>query len=138
MNKKYDMWVIAATYLFGDLSGHYKDITNYILETDLTTLGEKGKTPWQSVGRMLRDTVIDGEHVFYPNGDGVYSLWDEEKIRKHKDVQSAYDYIKNNKPKPSYEEIEEENLKLSKENLLLKEKLDSIKKLCDKISQLVN
>lgn len=128
--KKCDSWAVAVVYLLEEVEvrAHYTDITKYILETDLTTLGEKGKDPEQTIGSMLRKKyeIFDGGY-----GDGKYSLLDEDSIRTHKDVQYVYQCLKNKQPKLVYAELEKDNMKLREENRQLRDKLQSIKKLCE-------
>lgn len=69
---------------------HYKILTDWILETGLTTLGEKGTTSSQSVGAILRKY---DEH-FQPDSDGFYGLADPQRSKKDISVERALEALK--------------------------------------------
>jgi hypothetical protein len=87
--KRYDAWIIAVIYLLEHKKAHYQTITKYIIDTGLTTLGEKGDTPAQTIGSMLRKKKIYGHKIFYLEGRGVYSLKNKDLVIKAPEVQSV-------------------------------------------------
>ena len=129
--RKCESWAVAVVYLLEKGSAHYKDITDYILEQDLTTLGEKGTTASQTIGAVLRKKVVNRQEVFILGRDGYYSLNNEDNVKDHEDVQYVYQCLKNNKKKLGNVELGAENKILREENQQLKAKLQSIKQLCE-------
>ncbi len=57
MDKKHDIWAVAAAYFLLDDKNagpfHYTTIADWIEESELTTLGLKGDTPRQTVRAIL-------------------------------------------------------------------------------------
>ena len=64
---------------------HYRDITSEIFDSDLTILGLKGKTPWQTVGAILRDKP----GVFHQLGNGYYELTNRSELIKKSEIRQA-------------------------------------------------
>jgi hypothetical protein len=85
--RKCDAWATAVVYLLDKTIGHYKNITKYILDSDLTILGGKGNTPDHTIGSMLCNKAIDGQNVFKSLGRGRYGLLNPEEIQDHESVQ---------------------------------------------------
>ncbi|MHC4063610.1 MAG: hypothetical protein ACYSUQ_07355 [Planctomycetota bacterium] len=76
---KFDAWVVAAAILCRNLYNmHYSDIAKAVMDTELSTLGEKGRTPAQSMGVILRKAVYHDKPVFEEQGDGHYGLCDKK------------------------------------------------------------
>ena len=89
--KKHDTWAVAAAIMLrdGNMCQHYVTLADEVRRSELTTLGEKGETPSQSMGVILRTTKIDGEPVFASAGEGLYDLAAPERIKHYGEVQAA-------------------------------------------------
>lgn len=89
--KKYEPWAVAAVYLMQSASGkeHYTDIVNYILNTELTELTEKGVATSRTVTQKLNQTVINGRAIFNTDGNGYYLLNGKGVIRENEDIQGV-------------------------------------------------
>jgi hypothetical protein len=94
--KKCEPWAVAAVYLMQSPSGkeHYTDIINYIVNTGLTEVTEKGPAIARNVTDRMSQKVIDGCAVFKPDGNGYYSLGDEGTLRKIEDIQGVIQCLK--------------------------------------------
>lgn len=130
--RKCESWAVAAVYLMDCTGGveHYRKITRHICATNLTTLGEKGRSASQTVGTMLRTKKVDGKDVFVLKGNGYYSLSDKDRIKDHDDIRYVFQRLDESKTKIGDDELMEQNKKLREENRRLCEKLKAIKKLC--------
>ncbi|MEN8128454.1 MAG: hypothetical protein ABFR90_11735 [Planctomycetota bacterium] len=95
---KCEPWAIAAVYLMQSASGreHYTDIVNYILETELTELTEKGVATSRTVNELLSQKVINNRAIFDTDGNGNYSLNDAVATLKDDDVQGVIKSLKDN------------------------------------------
>lgn len=94
--KKCEPWTVAAVYLMQSASGieNYTNIVSYIIETELTPLVEKNVRTSHIVNEILNQKVVNGRAVFNANGNGYYSLNDEEAILNNEDVQDAIRCLK--------------------------------------------
>lgn len=101
--KKCQPWAVAATYLMQSINGkeHYTDIVNYILKTQLTELTEKGVATSHTVTEMLNQKVINNRAVFDTDGNGYYSLNDEDAARNNEDIQGVIQTLEDNNVKVS-------------------------------------
>ena len=118
-----ETWAVAAVYLMKEKSAHYDDITSHILGTNLTRLGEKGGTPSQTVGSVLRQKRISLDNVFYSKGNGFYSLADEDSIKDCDEVKLVFEMLE-----------WKENVNKLKDNMTsLETSISSIRQLCDKL-----
>lgn len=99
--KKCNVWAVAAAYLlegserYKERCEDYRKITKFILETEITTLGEKGHTPEQTVEVILRDKKIDGVNVFASIEEGRYYLEDVDSMKENLEVLYALERLKN-------------------------------------------
>lgn len=93
---KCEPWTVAAIYLMQSANGkeHYTDIVNYILKTELTELTEKGVGTSRTVTEMLNQKVINGRAIFNTDGNGYYSLNDENEALNNEDIQGAIQSLK--------------------------------------------
>ena len=101
--KKCDIWIAAVVCLLerNNAPAHYdKDIKKFVLESNLTTLAEKGLTPGQTVRSILGSKEVNGHAVFCPENIGYYSLWFPEEIRQVCEVQEACDLWKEKRREP--------------------------------------
>ena len=91
--KKYDVAVVAAAILIqeGDLL-HYRTITRCVLASGLTTLGEKGDSPAQTVGAILRK-AHKGVDLFARLGPGDYTIANEDDARKFPQVEEVLNLL---------------------------------------------
>ncbi|MGD0897384.1 MAG: hypothetical protein ABR915_06075 [Thermoguttaceae bacterium] len=96
MKKKYDSWVVAAAVLWRANTELYCDtIADCVVESDLTVLGKRGRTPGQSMCRTLRERrerLIGGKWglVFrQPKYRGPYTLADRNWVVQHDEVKRA-------------------------------------------------
>jgi uncharacterized phage infection (PIP) family protein YhgE len=92
----YEPWMVAAVYLMQSVKGraHYTNIVNYIVETELTELIEKSAAVSQTVNITLKQKVIDGRAVFKSEGNGYYSLDDEDAMRKNAGIRDIIRCLK--------------------------------------------
>lgn len=94
MDKKHDIWAVAAAYLLLDDNGsgpfHYTTIADWIEASGLTTLGLKGDTPRQTVRAIL------GKHsdVFARYDEGDYGLNNPLKMARDYRVMAALESVK--------------------------------------------
>jgi len=131
---KCDSWAVAAIYLLENSKGHYRSaLTEFIRNSGITTLGKKSKTSHQTLKTILLTKKLFGDNVFKKEGGGYYSLNNKEKIAKHEEVLTARKLLEQKQAEMSSKEIKEQNERLLKENQRLKEKLKSIKQICDQI-----
>lgn len=95
---KCEPWTIAAVYLMQSVNGkeHYTNIVNYILETELTELTEKGVATSHTVNEILSQKVINNRAIFRNHGNGYYSLNDVDVMRQDEDIQDAIQSLKAN------------------------------------------
>lgn len=132
MKNKCDAWAVAAVYLLENEMGHYEyELTNFVVKSGISTLGEKGKTPHQTLKTILLKKKICGDDVFLMQGGGYYSLNRKEIIAQHNEVLLAHQLLKQKKEDVPLNEVKEQNKRLLKENQQLKAKLQEIKQLCD-------
>ena len=91
-------WAVAAVYLMQSASGkeHYTDIVSYILKTELTKLNEKSVATSRTLTQMLNQKVINNRAVFINDGNGYYSLDDEDTLRKSLDIQDVIKSLNDN------------------------------------------
>ena len=88
--KKIHSWTVAAAILLRDeCCMHYEELAKEVIDTGLTTLGEKRTTPAQTLGSILRKKEINGREVFVEQGDGSYGLCDREFVQSLPLVQEA-------------------------------------------------
>jgi hypothetical protein len=81
---KFDTWKVAASilYLLNKRDGivcntvDYKTLTKWVIKTGLTTLGDKGSTPEQTMNSLLKKK----RDVFYYETGGIYALADESLV----------------------------------------------------------
>ncbi len=138
--KKCDIWAVVAVYLMQKTDAHYRDITNYVLSTNLTSLRDSNDRDATIRSILSTTSIINGLNLFrsytkeYPNSKGVWTLnEDEEVVKELEQVQYVYKRLGEKKNEPDIEKIKEENKKLHEENKQLIEKLQSIKKLCEEV-----
>ena len=95
---KCEPWAVAAVYLLQSTNGrsHYTDIVNYILETELTELAEKGAETSRTVNELLSQKVINNRAIFDTDGNGYYSLNDAVTTLKDDDIQGVIKSLKDN------------------------------------------
>lgn len=140
--KKCEPWTVAAVYLIqsGNEKKHYTNIVNYIFETEATELIEKGVATSQAVNEILKHKVVDGRAIFKSEGNGYYSLNDEDAIRKNEDIQSVIQYLKDKKQEvnlPTHEDKEKKPVKEDKIRGSDNEKLsDEARKLSEETRKL--
>jgi len=89
-------WAVAVVYLLqrDNRMEPVENITDYIRETNLTALGEKGATPLKTIRSMLGTKELDGHNVFYSETDDCYSLY-FDSTKEHEEVQYVYQCLKN-------------------------------------------
>lgn len=90
--KKYDSWIVAAAILLDHQQWGltYKILAREIVASGLTTLGEKGSSPEQTVGSMLRKKA----DVFEKLGGGYYKLKNPAQVSKWDDIKEAIRALK--------------------------------------------
>lgn len=93
--KTCEPWAVAAVCLMQSVNGreHYTDIVNYILETELTELTEKGVVTTRTATNILNQKVINNRAIFDTDGNGYYSLNDADATLKEKDVQDVIESL---------------------------------------------
>jgi len=135
--KTCEQWAVAAVYLLEHGTAHYREVTEYVLSTNLTTL-DNSEDPEATIRSILSTQKLDGDVVFYsytrdcPDSKGVWELnIDEDVIRKAEAVQNVLRCLSEPKADFNTDTLRCENERLRQENQQLKEKLKSIKQLCD-------
>ena len=82
----FDVWIAAVVILYKSSEPmHYRSITSEIIDSDLTILGSKGKTPEQTVGAILRGKP----GVFHKLGSGYYELASCSELIKQPEIRQA-------------------------------------------------
>jgi len=94
--KRHPAWAVAAAILAeGEYRLNYKYLAEEVISTNLSGLKEEeGKTPWQTLGKVMRD---------YPDifgwFDGDYWVKDAELALENKKVRAAFDALKDKQSK---------------------------------------
>ncbi len=89
VHMSHSSWSIAAAiFILNDGAWHYKDLTEHVLNTKLSSLGEKGgKTPWST---LRVDMIEKNPHLFCNSWKrGHYELKDHDTALKDCKVKSA-------------------------------------------------
>lgn len=124
---KFDAWKVAAAIMYSEddsQSGktnlyHYKYLTNEIRKTNLSTLGDKGKDPAQTLNVTLRDKKINGKAVFCKHEDGDWEINDLNLVRDNLEIQRIVFLLKNGDTENH--NWKEKCIKLEKENKELRD-----------------
>lgn len=116
-------WAVAAVYLMQSAGGreHYTDIVNYLLDTELTELTEKGVATSRTITQKLNQTVINGRAIFNTDGNGYYSLSNPAAIRNNEEIQGVVQSLNNKNLKVNLltlESKEEEKMPMRENDIL--------------------
>ena len=91
-----DAWAVAAALLIEEGKAlHYNKITSRILDTGLSGLADRGKTPEQTLGVVMRKCLYPGSSrkVFKQTGNGYYDLQNVEDAKSIPQVKSVLDFL---------------------------------------------
>ena len=139
MRKKLDSWAVAAAILLGEYEElHYTIIASDIQESGLTTLGEKGSTPGDTVRSQMTTRKVDGQPVFESPGEGDFHLTDPEWARRLPKVRRALKAYREyeSRGRPDSEDKTRLNAfnarvrELEEQNETLRNKLKQISEIC--------
>jgi uncharacterized phage infection (PIP) family protein YhgE len=135
--KKCQPWAVAAVYLMQSVSGkeHYTKIVDYIFETDLTELAEKGVKTSHTITERLNQKVIDGRAVFDNNGNGYYSLNDEDTARNYEEIQGVVQCLKDNNQEVKLRTHKSKEKKATEEEPVVVEENDTLTTEARKLSE---
>ena len=137
--EKFDAWAVAAAVLASgdefERELHYRTLAERVLATNMTTLGQKGATPAQTLGVILREH----KDIFASYDRGYYYLENPERTGKHPVVARAIQALQNLQEEQlkagELESLRREVQRLKERNALLERRLAEIAEICGNASK---
>jgi hypothetical protein len=135
--EKFDSWVVAAALLArrgADAHEHYFTLAYDVKGTGLTTLGEKGDRPEQTMGVVMREWPAVFSRCSRAMR-GYYRLADREAALRDPDIQNALAALERSEQKAK---MAGETDSLRTENRLLKERVAMLERLLGNIAEIAS
>jgi hypothetical protein len=135
--EKFDSWAVAAALLARDgvdAPLHYTTLAYRVCNTGLTTLGEKGDNPEQTMGAVMRKWPAVFSRCNHAMR-GYYRLTDREAALRDPNIQNALAALERSEQEAK---VANETDRFRTENRLLKERVAMLERLLGNIAELAS